>query len=223
MEEIGRSIVRKGRSVTQTSFSDVLAVLRDTAAGYAALTHGDDRHSWPDLELVAFTVKATNGLAPAQALDTVPHENGWVRYRSAAWRTGAEKLDAAEVGPPIAAEFVSGDGAASVHVRQDPDHPGKLARWDYTERPLRPYDVPRDGERPALRERIMVMARSSGEVSLEPGKQQPVIWYHVMWGADPSDPHAIRRLFGRFVGFGMGNLVVRARPRAISVVSGVER
>ena len=209
--------------MTQSLLPDVLAVLRETAAGYAALTHGDDRHSWPDLELVALTVKATNGLAPAQALDTVTHENGWVRYRSAAWRAGAAKLDAADVGPPIAAEFVSGDGAASVHVRQDPDQPGKLARWDYTERPLGPNDGPRDGERPALRERIMVMARSSGEVSLKPGTQQPVIWYHVMWGADPSDPHAIRRLFARFVGFGTGNLVVRARPRAISFASGVER
>jgi hypothetical protein len=149
---------------------------------------------------------------------------GWVRHRSAAYRTDEGKpagLSDDALGPPIAGEWESRGRTASVHLRQDPDHPGRLVRWEYAERPLGPDDALHDGEQPALRQRINVMARSVRQVSLALGEQQPVILYHVFWGADAADPHAVRRLFSRFVGFGTERVVVPAHPRETRVSQGV--
>lgn len=198
--------------MTQTSQAAVLEVLRDTAAGYARLVAGNAPEQWPELKLVAVTVSATHGLDPKQALRMgEPGNNGWMRHRSAAYRTDEGK-PADVTDDAIAGEWSAAGGGASVHLRQDPDNPGKLARWDYAERLLADGDSLREGERPALRQRITVMARSGREVSLAQRATQPVIVYHVFWGANPSDPHAVRRLFARFVAFAMERIVMPGRP-----------
>jgi hypothetical protein len=202
--------------VTQPSYADVLAVLRDISGGYAKLTTGDPSGQWPGLVLVAVTVNATHGLDPQQAFRRGEPGHGWVRGRSAAYRTDEGKpagLTDEAMGPAIAGEWTLAAVGVSVHLRQDPDNPGRLARWEYTERLLAAGETLREGERPALRQRITVMARSSKRVSLELGDRQPVIVYHVFWGADPSDPHAIRRLFARFVQFSEEHIMVPAVSR----------
>lgn len=190
----------------------ILDVLRDVAAGYAALRR-DDPDAWPELRLVAVKASPTCGIAPADAFVAPGEGQSWVRHQSAAWRSdeGVEPAVQSAAGRLLAAEWVSADGTASVHVRQDPEQPGKLARWDYAERDLGPNEAASDGETPALRQRLSVLARSQEEVSLMPGTNQPVLVYHVFWGADASDPHAIRRLFARFRGFGHERIVVPAR------------
>ncbi len=198
--------------MTQPSYAGVLVVLRDTAASYAKLAGDGGKELWPGLVLVAVKVDAAHGLEPEQAFRAdEPGKDGWVRHRSVAYRTDEAKPHGmSAMGPPIAGEWSLTGCDASVHLRQDPDNPGKLARWDYAERPLAAGEALRDNERPALRQRIVVMARSSGSVSLELRDRQPVIVYHVFWGADPSDPHAIRRLFARFVRFSAERIMVSA-------------
>ena len=211
--------------MTQPSYADVLAVLRDIAGGYAKLTTDDPPGHWPGLVLVGVTINATQGLDPKQAFRRDEPGHGWVRHRSAAYRTDEGKptgLTEEAMGPAIAGEWAQAAVGVSVHLRQDPDNPGRLARWEYTERLLAAGEALREGERPALRQRITVMARSSKRVSFELADRQPVIVYHVFWGADPSDPHAIRRLFARFVQFSDEHIVVPAVSREARVAQGVE-
>ena len=211
--------------MTQRSYSDVLAVLRDVAAGYARLAEDDPSQQWPRLALVAITVNATRALEPNQAFRAGEPAAGWVRRRSAAYRTDEGKpagMSDDAMGPAIAGEWQLAGRSASVHLRQDPENPGRLARWEYAERPLGLNEALRDDERPALRQRIKVMARTAGTVSLVLGDEQPVIVYHVFWGADPSDPHAIRRLFSRFVQFGTERIVVPAHSRESRAPQGTE-
>lgn len=181
----------------------VLVVLRDIGGAYGRLTeNGADE--WPNLRLVAVTIAGTHGIDPP-ALFSAPGE-GWVRHQSAIWRS--DEPSRANAGLVLAAEWGSANRDASVHLRPDAEVAGKLTRWEYAERPLHEGDGLRDGELPVLRQRVAVLARSKG-VSFEHGRTQPVLVYHVFWGADPADPHTIRRLFARFVGFGDESILVR--------------
>nr|WP_294555159.1 hypothetical protein [uncultured Rhodopila sp.] len=216
MAGIGRRYAREGWGMTEL----VLNVLRDLAADYNCLARDATEYSWPDLELVAVTVTAIRGLDPARAFGVSEPVDGWVRYRSIVWRTDEDPPPGAARGPVVAAEWSRADRCVSVHLRQDPDHPGTLARWEYGERTLARGEGLRDGERAALRQRVSVMARSSQPVSLALGRNQPVIVYHVFWGADASDSYAVRRLFARFICFAEEAVVVRAGVRPPPVARG---
>ncbi len=99
-----------------------------------------------------------------------------------------------------------------MHLRQDAETPGKLTQWKYSERCLG-EDGPRDGELPVLCQHVIVLAHARN-VSLARGSRQPVLVYHVFWGADAAEPHSIRRLFARFVRFGMESVLVPAGDAA---------
>ncbi|HRQ81642.1 MAG TPA: hypothetical protein PKZ97_11030, partial [Azospirillaceae bacterium] len=118
----------------------------------------------------------------------------------------------ADAGALVKGEWVDADGAGLL-LHPDPDAPGCLIRWRYAERLLTDNAALQSEEIPALRERIVVLAPPIPKQPPSKEALQPVLVYHVFWGADdPGDPHAIHRLFHRFAGFAEENVVIR-QPR----------
>lgn len=123
---------------------------------------------------------------------------GWARHQSGIYRSDknppAGKLS--EMGPPLFGEWAI-DAGHSVHLRPDPWLAGGLTEWTYGERPLPADEALQDGETPALRQRLCVLANPLEEAA---GRHETLV-YHVFWGAsDEGEPYALRRLFARFAG-----------------------
>jgi hypothetical protein len=203
-----------------------LRVLRQLSTDYARLRAIDGGGDWPDLALVAVTRKRVGDYMPHDAQQrarTLYGENnvqGWVRHRSLVYRLhdGSDAENSAlrgdvAAGPPIAGEWAMGNDRAhpdaSVHLRPEGGAGGKLAEWHYGERMLQDSDELRGDEFPALRQRVTVIQHPWRPEPTSPSLLGPVLVYHVFWGtAEDDDPHALRRLFARFVGFDEEDVVI---------------
>jgi hypothetical protein len=200
--------------------NDRLEQLRLTNKAYDELKRCETGGGWPELTLVAVKVLGRGeptGLTPiaeprkVEAIDpatawanaNIRTGGGWVRHRSGTYRTvrhaPLEAVDS-DAGPLIAGEWQLADANTSVHLRAHPEQPGKLAEWRYEERKLEDGDELQADEIPALQQRVAVLAHPWNSNRPVPD-EQPVLIYHVFWGADGEDPYALRRLFARFAGF----------------------
>jgi hypothetical protein len=154
---------------------------------------------------------------------------GWVRHASTAYRLHTKRHDDAladrsAAGPPIAGEWVlprdtaAPEIAISVHLRPDPQHAGKLALWRYEERRLKNGGRLRDADVAALAQRVAVLEpplpKNNEDLKFQESEygpsKLPVLIYHVYWGtAGGEDARALRRLFARFIGFGVDEVIER--------------
>jgi hypothetical protein len=208
-------------------FDGRLQTLWTTMQAYRRL----DGPGWPVLDLVG-VVPSAEVLDPDAAAILIATQmqhsgrNGWVRFRSAAIRFGSEaerSFDATSAGVPIAGEWVL-DGHRSLHLRPDPQSPGRLVAYRYAERPLGAGDMLLADEIPALRQSVRVLAHPGPARPPARGDSQLVLSYHVFWGTDEGEePHALRRLFSRFVGFAHEDLIVRATDREDRIVRAKDR
>jgi hypothetical protein len=130
-----------------------------------------------------------------------PGATGWARFRSATYAnwTAPAFPSFADAGEPIAAEWFSEDGISS-HLGGDPAHPGLLLRT-HAERPAGGASALAADEQVALRQVVRVLAAPAPRTVKALGKGQATLLYHVYWGAPPTDPSAIRRLFSCFAGY----------------------
>ena len=204
---------------------DALQAMQRLERNYARLRKAEN--SFPELTLVAVRTNGGDASHPgddptkAAWVKAIEYANrpGWVRRRSGLWSSetnGEADMADETLGPPLFGEWVTGKNE-SVHLRPDAE-PGKLRFWTYTERALRGNAGLADGEAPALCQQVWVIANPDGEKEcrLAPDPEgdpkrvmRRVVGYHVYWGGAPDDPHAIRRLFARFVGFSCRNVRLR--------------
>lgn len=176
-------------------------ILKDVLAAYNRLASKGTA-----LALTWFKVTPRGGLDPH---DVAPDEGaqGWLRHRSAAYRIGAGSDSEKPLGTPddpgplLAGEWRL-DEKTSVHVRPDPDKPGRLIRYTIEER-----SAEAEGFEPALCEEIEAVARPAPDNQAE-AEDAAVCVYRVFWGAEGDDDHALRRLAARFAGFSRKNIAV---------------
>lgn len=187
--------------------SDHFAALRQVFADYNTLRKPVPAN-WPELKLVAVSTKTGSTGADETCFGEVvealneEEQSGWVRFQSDVYWTGAGySPDFAECGPPLFAEWTTG-AQASCRLRADPDTPGKVHIWTYTERDLGVSDDLRKDETAFLRETVTVLGHRKRLGSTE-------LVYHIYWAApekaapEKKDPFALRRVFDRFAGFKM--------------------
>ncbi|MDE0460731.1 MAG: hypothetical protein OXI15_25875 [Chromatiales bacterium] len=119
--------------------------------------------------------------------------HGWARFRSELGWTGHPPPCFEQSGPPIMAEWL--DEGVAYRLMPAPSIAGYALVVSVCARPLEPDDYLRDGEEPALCQRLEVLAHPR----VAPFTH---IAYEVCWGL-PSNgsSSATRRLFDRFAGF----------------------
>ena len=176
------------------------SVLRQALGDYQALRQFA-AEDWPELVLVALKQNEERLDADEAAFERVIEalaadgNEGWARMRSGVVWTGAEhKPEYERDGPPLFAEWCEGPDV-SLRLQPDPQKPGKLILRRFHEREPGSEGKANEGEMLFLRESRSLVAhpRRSPIVSLA---------YHVFWGTgDGEAPHALRRMFDRFVGF----------------------
>ena len=119
--------------------------------------------------------------------------HGWARFRSELGWIGHPPPCFKQSGPPIMAEWRDGDVA--YRLTPAPSVAGQALFVSAAERALEPDDCLEEGEIPALRQRLEVLAHSRV-------KPFTHIAYEVYWGLPPNGSgSATRRLFDRFAGF----------------------
>ena len=180
-----------------------LEALRGTLADYRKMR--ESCSGMVDLQLVAVRRERETAAADEVLFERVVREiaadgaHGWGRFRSALGWTGHPPPAFAESGPPVAAEWLRGEGAdAGVAFRLTPA-PGAACKAlivSARHRGLGESDRLEDGEIPCLLQRATVLA----DGRLEPFK---CIAYEIYWGLPENDGSgsAMRRLFDRFAGF----------------------
>ena len=155
-----------------------------------------------ELQLVAArrereTVTADEALFErvTQAIDA-PGAQGWARFRSELGWTNHPPSGFAKSGPPIAAEWLSREGAnagIAYRLTPAPSVAGATLIVSARHRALGESDRLEDGEIACLRQRATVLAHRR----LEPFRR---IAYDIYWGLPETDESAMRRLFDRFAG-----------------------
>lgn len=188
--------------------TDMRALLSDYGKLRKLRSTEDAPGSWPDLELVAVRVTDERNLEPLGKgeWDKLAGKAGWARFRSAvAGGPHDYKPDAkAEIGDWLVGEWAV-DDATSMHLREDPDAPGRVMLVTFKERVLKVEDNLAEDEQPFLRQRVAVLAdrRPDVEVKLSRSSTHKAAIYHVYWGVPEGaiDHSAIRRVAYRFVGF----------------------
>lgn len=178
-----------------------LELLRQTLADYRKMRQSCS--GLTILELVAArreskTVTADEALFErvTQAIDA-PGAGGWARFRSELGWTNHPPSCFAKSGPPIAAEWLSREGAnAEIAYRLTPAPrvAGATLIVSARHRALGEADRLEDGEIACLRQRATVLAHRR----LKPFGR---IVHDVYWGLPETDKSAMRRLFDRFAGF----------------------
>lgn len=176
-----------------------LDLLRETFDDYCAV-----RRTLCDLpELSLVVVRRTCEQAAAdrrvlfekvtKVLDEVG-SSGWARFRSELGWSGAPPPSFEQSGPPIFAEWLDGKGIAH-RLSPAPNAAGTALTVAVHDRALGSLDGLAEGEAPALRQRLEVLAHPR----VAPFTH---IAYEVYWGLPGNgSPSATRRLFDRFAGF----------------------
>ena len=179
-----------------------LDLLRETLVDYEKL-RGAPGVDLPKLVLVA--VQRERCIAPMneELFDEVKQAlekngtcgGGWARFRSELGRAGCPPPCYGKSGPPIAAEWLDCEGVA-YRLTLAPDEVGKALIVSVKERRLGPSDsLEENGEIPALRERVEVMAAERATPFTH-------LAYRIYWGLPANGSQsATRRLFDCFAGF----------------------
>lgn len=162
-----------------------------------------------ELQLVAVTASCRflSFEAGGEAADARVDVPGWARHQSGAYRTGpgSPPVDGKErVGKLLFAEWaltrdksvkVTPDSGTSVAGAGGGPR-GELVEWTYGERLVSSLDQLGDGEIPALREVVRVLA-----APVKRADRYECFVYHVFWGARDKDaPYDVRRTLARLAG-----------------------
>ncbi len=175
-----------------------LDLLRRTYADYCKL-HG----AFDDLpRLAPVAVARTSGSAAMdrELFDRVTKvlagkgAVGWARFRSELGWSGCPPPCFELSGPPIMAEWLDGNGV-SHRLTPAPNAAGRALIVTIRDRMLSESDCLKEGEIPALRQRVEVLAHSR----IDPFTH---VAYDVYWGLPQNGSlSATHRLFDRFAGF----------------------
>ncbi len=197
-------------------------IIHDLLKGYGQLLKLEETH-WKEqgykgakdagMELPVLTRAALKAAPEGDALEAgdawekaVTYEkwdDGWVRHRSGLWwkiagNTGTS-VSEAELGPPLWGEWAR--NAESAHLKPDTNAPGRFRFWTYAERELKKGGALADGEIPALRQKMEILAEPIKDEACKWHFENKKLVYHVFWGGTGDDPYGIRRLCYRFVKF----------------------
>ena len=174
-----------------------LELLRETLADYCKVRQ--TLSDLPELSLVAVRRKREQVAADADLFEKVKKalagpNGGWARFRSELGWTCRPPPCFETSGPPIMAEWLDERGVA-YRLTPAPSVAGQALIVSVRTRALGHGDSLRDGEEPALRQSLEVLAHTR----VDPFTH---IAYEVYWGLPPNgSSSATRRLFDRFAGF----------------------
>ena len=175
-----------------------LDLLRETFADYCAVRR--TLCDLPELSLVAVRRTCEQAAADHALFEKVTQvlaetgSSGWARFRSELGWSGAPPPSFEQSGPPIVAEWRDGKGIAH-RLSPAPNAVGTALMVAVDDRALGSRDGLAEGEAPALRQRLEVLAHPRAAPFTH-------IAYEVYWGLPGNgSSSATRRLFDRFAGF----------------------